>query len=80
MSTRTDRIDTAVSAAGSLITALTEQGPLNGQQMRVLVEAAVRAAVPNAESWEVVASARRIADELEQEKERRGGNNEAVGT
>jgi hypothetical protein len=77
--TRTDRIDTAVSAAGSLITALTEQGPLNGEQMRVLVEAAVRAVVPNAERFEIVASARRIAGELEQEAERRGGSNEAVG-
>jgi hypothetical protein len=77
--TRTDRIDTAVSAAGSLITALTEQGPLNGEQMRVLVEAAVRPVVPNAERFEIVASARRIAGELEQEAERRGGSNEAVG-
>jgi hypothetical protein len=73
--TRTDRIDTAVSAAGSLITALTEQGPLNGEQMRVLVEAAVRAAVPNAEAWEIVSSARRIADDLE-----RGKTDAAVGT
>jgi hypothetical protein len=47
--------------------------------MRVLVEAAVRAVVPNAERFEIVASARRIAGELEQEAERRGGSNEAVG-
>jgi hypothetical protein len=64
MSTRTDRIDAAVSAASELIGFLQDAGPVIGAQARLIVEAAVRAAVPNAEDWEVKESAARIAAEL----------------
>jgi len=43
MSTRTDRIDAAVSAASELIGFLQDAGPVNGAQARLIVEAAVRA-------------------------------------
>jgi len=50
---RTDKLDAAVGAAGELIGALMDQGPVNPQQARLIVEAVVRAVVPNAEDWEV---------------------------
>jgi hypothetical protein len=67
MSARTDRIDTAISAASELIGFLQDAGPVNGAQARLIVDAAVRAAVPNVEDWEVKESAARIAAELENE-------------
>jgi len=69
---RTDRIDNAVGAAGSLIGALLEAGPVTPGQARLIVEAVIRAMVPNAETFEVRDSATRIAGELEREGERRG--------
>jgi polyhydroxyalkanoate synthesis regulator phasin len=57
---RANRIDAAVSAAGELIGALLEKGPITPQQARTIVEATVRAAVPNFEDWEVRDSATRI--------------------
>jgi hypothetical protein len=53
MSTRTDRIDAAVSAASELIGFLQDEGPVNGAKARLIVEAAV----PNARDWEVKESA-----------------------
>jgi hypothetical protein len=61
---RTDRIDAAVSAASELIGFLQDAGPVNGAQARLIIEAAVRASVPNAEDWEVKESAARIAAEF----------------
>jgi hypothetical protein len=61
---RADRIVAAVSAASELIRFLQDAGPVNGAQARLIVEAAVRATVPNAEDWEVKESAARIAAEL----------------
>ena len=62
---RANRIDDAISAAGELIGMLMTSGPVGPGQARLIVEAAVRAAVPNFEGWEVRDAAKRIADELE---------------
>lgn len=62
---RTNRIDDAVSAAGELIGLLMTKGPVGPGQARLIVEAVVRAAVPNFEGWEIRDSATRIAGELE---------------
>jgi len=62
---RATKIDDAVSAAGELIGMLLTKGPVGPGQARLIVEAAVRAAVPNFEGWELRDSARRIATELE---------------
>jgi hypothetical protein len=61
---RTERIDNAVASAGELIAALQDEGPVTPRQARVIVFAAVRAAVPNFEEWEVRKSAERIAPVL----------------
>jgi hypothetical protein len=63
--TRTERIDAAVSAAGELIGCLLIEGPVTPGQARLIVEAVVRATVPNAEYWEVREGAARIATEVE---------------
>jgi hypothetical protein len=60
---RTDRIDAAVGAAGEFIGLLMDKGPISPEQARVIVMAAVRAAVPNAEPFEIRDSAQRIVDE-----------------
>ena len=61
---RTERIDDAVASAGELIGFLQQEGPVTPGQARLIVEAVVRAAVPNAKDWEVRESAARIATEL----------------
>jgi hypothetical protein len=71
---RTDRIDAAVSAGGELVGALIDLGPINPEQAKLIVEATVRAAVPNAEDWEVRESAARIATELEGRHENHSDN------
>jgi hypothetical protein len=71
---RTDRIDDAVSAGAELLGFLSWQGPITPGQARLVIEAAVRAVVSNAEDWEVRDSAARIADELEIEGGKRGNN------
>lgn len=63
--TRADRIDNAVSAASELIGFLMDAGPINSAQAKLIIEAAVRASVANAEQWEIVASAKRVAADLE---------------
>jgi hypothetical protein len=50
---RTDRIDAALGAAGELISALMEKGPVTSKQAHLLVMAAVRAKVSNIEEFEV---------------------------
>lgn len=55
---RVQLIDDAISAGASLIAALMEVGPVNPQQGHVIIMAAVRAAVPNAEFFEVADRAR----------------------
>jgi hypothetical protein len=62
---RTDRIDAAVSAGGELVGALIDLGPINPEQAKLIVEATVRAAVPNFKEFEIRDSATRIAAELE---------------
>jgi hypothetical protein len=62
---RTERIDACVSKAGEFIGALQQHGSVTPNQAKLIVEAVVRAAVPNAEDWEVRESAARIATELE---------------
>ena len=72
-SVRTERIDAAVSAAGQLISALSEKGPINSDQADLLVTASVRAIVPNAKDWEIRDGAVRILKELEDEDKSRNG-------
>jgi hypothetical protein len=62
---RANRIDDAVSAAGELIGLLMTKGSVGPGQARLIVEAVVRAAVPNFERWEIRDSARRIVAEGE---------------
>ena len=69
---RTDRIDDAVSAGAELLGFLSRVGPITPGQARLVIEAAVRAVVPNAKDWEVRESATRIAEELEAEGGKRG--------
>jgi hypothetical protein len=64
---RTERIDAAVGAAGELIGFLLQEGAVTPGQARLIVEAAVRAAVPNAKNFEVRDSAARIAGEVRDE-------------
>jgi hypothetical protein len=71
---RTNRIDDAVSAGAELLGFLSRQGPITPGQARLVIEAAVRAVVPNAEDWEVRDSATRIAEELEVEGGKRGND------
>jgi hypothetical protein len=62
---RTSRIDDAVAAAGEFIRMLMTKGPVEPGQARLIVEAVVRAAVPNFQGWEIRDAALRIARELE---------------
>jgi hypothetical protein len=62
---RTERVDAAVGIAGELIGFLLQEGPVTPGQARLIVEGVVRAAISNAEDWEVRESASRIAAELE---------------
>jgi hypothetical protein len=62
---RTERIDAAVGAGGELIGLLLQEGSVTPGQARLIIEAAVRAAVPNAKGFELRESAARIAAELE---------------
>ena len=71
---RTDRIDDAVSAGAELLGFLSRGGPITPGQARLVIEAAVRAVVSNAEDWEVRDSAARIAGELEAEGGKRGND------
>ena len=64
---RTERIDAAVSAAGELVGSLLDLGPINPAQAKLIVEAAVRAAVPNYQNFEVRESAARIAAEVKRQ-------------
>jgi hypothetical protein len=50
---RVAQIDTALGAAGELICALMEQGPINSKQARLIAMAAVKAKVSNAQEFEV---------------------------
>jgi hypothetical protein len=68
---RMAKIDAAVSAGGELVSALLAEGPLNHAQVRLIIEAAVRAAVLNAEEFEVRESVTRIVGELEHENQSR---------
>ena len=61
---RTTRIDDAVASAGELIAALTDEGPLTDKQICLLIRAAVRARVKNAEEWEIKQSVARIVTDL----------------
>jgi hypothetical protein len=65
MSKRTNKIDAAVAAAGELIGNLMHKGTINPEQAGLIVRAAVRAAVPNFEEFEVRESAERIVAEVE---------------
>jgi hypothetical protein len=62
---RTNRIDDAVARAGELIGVLMSKGPVGPGQARLIVEAVVRAQVPNFTGFELRESAKRIASELE---------------
>lgn len=65
---RANRIDLCVSKAGEFIGALQQHGAITPNQAKLIVEAAVRAEVPNAKEWEIRQSAARIAADLENEE------------
>jgi hypothetical protein len=79
MSARADRIDHAVSAAGELISYLQEEGPVTSGQARLIVDAVVRAAVPNAQRWEVRASAERVYADTQLGLPLNGGSDAEMG-
>jgi len=74
MTARVDRIDVCVAKAGELIGALQQEGAVTPNQAKLIIEAAVRAAVPNAEDWELRESATRIATELKGRHENHSDN------
>jgi hypothetical protein len=61
MKARFDKIDAALGGAGELIAALTDVGPLNKEQVHLIVLACVRAAAPDFKWVEIEAAAKRIA-------------------
>jgi hypothetical protein len=61
---REERIDLAVCGASELIAALQDHGAVTTGQAKLIVEAAVRASVPNAEQHEIRASAKRVAADV----------------
>jgi hypothetical protein len=61
VSIRNERIDEALASAAELIGRLLELGPLNADQAGVIVDGNVRAVVPNAQQWEIVARAKMVA-------------------
>jgi hypothetical protein len=67
---RTDRIDDAIAAAGELIAALIDLGPIAPAQAKLIMMAAARAAVANIEEHEVRDSATRVAAEIEGERQK----------
>jgi hypothetical protein len=68
MGDRADRIDACVAKAGELIGALQQHGSVTPNQAKLIVEAVVRAEIPNFETWEVRESAKRVATELGREE------------
>jgi hypothetical protein len=73
MGDRTDRIDACVAKAGELIGALQQHGSVTPNQAKVIIEAVVRAEIPNFETWEVREGAKRVAAELGREEVARTG-------
>jgi len=65
MSEREQEIEAAVCGAGALIAALLKAGPLNSEQIGLIVWAAVRVKVPNAAAFEVRQATSRICEDLE---------------
>jgi hypothetical protein len=71
---RTEKIDAAICAGTQLIAALMECGPLNSAQANVIIQAAVRAAVPNAEFFEIAERARAIVVDVGGKDENQSSN------
>ena len=69
---RSERIDNAVASGCELVGHIMDKGPLNYEQVRLILEAAVRAKVANAEEWEIRASAKRFHEEIEVAKQKTG--------
>jgi len=61
---RIEDIDASICAAGGLIGELLEDGPVNSKQAVTLIEAVVRAKVPNAERFEIRERAKLILVEI----------------
>ena len=61
---REEKIDAAICAAGALISALLEQGPLTPAQAEVIITAAVAKAVPNFALFEIRERAKVIAADV----------------
>jgi hypothetical protein len=62
--TRTEKIDAAICVAGELVRILLDLGPLNSEQVGIIIDGNVRAAVPDAREYEIIARARVIAADL----------------
>lgn len=65
---RENKIADAVCRGTELIAALMECGPVNSQQASLIIRAAVKAAVPNAEFWEICAVAREMVVDFDLKK------------
>jgi hypothetical protein len=61
---REQKIDEAICSACELLGALHKGGPINAAQTRLIIEAAVRAVVPNFAEFEIRDSAKRMHNEL----------------
>jgi hypothetical protein len=65
---RSEKIDGAVCAAAELVGALLEHGSINSAQAGVIITAAVRAALPNVQLFEIRERAKVIAADLERKR------------
>jgi hypothetical protein len=66
---RKERIDTAICIGTELIAALMEVGPINSRQANLIIQAAVRAAVPNVAFFEIAERVREIVVDFDLRKQ-----------
>jgi len=66
---RKERLDGAICLGTELIAALMEFGPVNSAQANLIIQAAVRAAVPNAEFFEIAERVREIVVDFDLRQE-----------
>ena len=64
MNDRQEKIDAAICAASELVRILLDLGPLNSEQVGIIIDGNVRAVVPDARDFEIIARAKVIAADL----------------
>jgi len=65
---RKKKIDQAICIGTELIAALMEFGPINSKQANLIIQAAVRAALPNVEFFEIAERVREIVVDFDLRK------------